>query len=208
MATITLLAIKFKAVKNSDHEMLNEGFLLSNSCHNDTIHITLKTSETKDNIYFSSGEQYLKNPNRHRQAPTPQSGLRRQGCGGCRRWFGHRCRSQRSFGCGDGGWGLLLVLVVAIGVDGLGADHWGEMRSVTGSSTREARASVHGFVGMTYLLRRRSRGSGGACWRPRRRRPWWWWWWGRSPESGRCLGLTILGCGSRLFFLGLLRRTW
>ena len=66
------------------------------------------------------------------------------------------------------------MLVVAIGVDGLGADHWGEMTGVTGSSTQEVRTHVHEVVGMRYLRRRQSRGNGGACWRPRRRRPWWW----------------------------------
>ena len=90
-----------------------------------TIHVT-KTSETKDNIYFRSGEQHPENPNRRRE--TPQSGLRG---GGCRSGLGGRGSSQRRFGGGDGGGGLLLVLVVAIGVDGLGADDWGgETRGV------------------------------------------------------------------------------
>jgi hypothetical protein len=39
-----------------------------------SVHVT-KTSETKDNIYFPSGEQHPENPNRRRQALLRNQGF-------------------------------------------------------------------------------------------------------------------------------------
>jgi hypothetical protein len=100
-----------------------------------------------------------------RDRPTPRSGFRGGSGDTCRSRFGSRSR-QRCFGGGQSSGGLLLVLVVAVGVDGLGADHCGVKKA-----SRNAIDWTHEFLGMRYLRRRRSRGSGGAWWRPRRGRP-------------------------------------
>jgi hypothetical protein len=89
------------------------------------LHVTKFDTYNETKALYSPFEQAKSQRTLTGDRHTPKSGFRGGGGDTCRSGFGSPRGRQRCFGGGQSSGGLLLVLVVAVGVDGLGADHCG-----------------------------------------------------------------------------------